>query len=209
MTSGKSKRKLEKFINSSGSREKNKNRVNFKSPNKDNNNSPEKRKYQYEYSNVKGNDYINTISDEEEEKNIFSGLIKEGFISMDEHNENELKNDKNFNIDKLEFKEVDLEKILQKIIFLNKSLKNTQSERKKLEKEYSIYTNTINESKSNTISYQENDTLNKNNINKIEINDKNNTVPRNKKIYSNILKKYEDDLKYFKELIQSNNFDEI
>ena len=212
-TSAKSKRKLEKFINSSGSRDKNKkkdiNRLNLSGSNKDNNsnNSKEKRKYKYEYSNLRGNDYTNTLSDEEEEKNILSGLIKEGFISLDENNENLFKNDKNFNIDKLSFKEVDFEKILQKIIFLNKSLKNTQSERKKLENEYNIYSNTLNESKSNTISYQEKDNLTKNNINKIEIKEKNNTIPKYN--YSSILKKYEDDLQFFKELIQVNNLDEF
>ena len=212
-TSAKSKRKLEKFVNSSGSRDKNKNKdinkLNLSGSNKDNNfnNSTEKRKYKYEYSNLRGNDYTNTLSDEEEEKNILSGLIKEGFISMDEYNENQFKNDKNFNIDKLSFKEVDFEKILQKIIFLNKSLKNTQSERKKLENEYNIYSNSLNESKSNTISYQEKDNLTKNNINKIEIKEKNNTIPKYN--YSSILKKYEDDLKFFKELIQANNLDDI
>ena len=212
-TSAKSKRKLEKFVNSSGSRDKNKNKdinkLNLSGSNKDNNfnNSTEKRKYKYEYSNLRGNDYTNTLSDEEEEKNILSGLIKEGFISMDEYNENQFKNDKNFNIDKLSFKEVDFEKILQKIIFLNKSLKNTQSQRKKMENEYNIYSNTLNESKSNTISYQEKDNLIKNNINKIEIKEKSNTIPKYN--YSNILKKYEDDLKFFKELIQANNLDEI
>ena len=45
------------------------------------------------------------------------------------------------------------------------------------------------------------------NINKIEIKEKSNTIPKYN--YSNILKKYEDDLKFFKELIQANNLDEI
>ena len=199
--SDKSKRKFEKFLNNS--REKNRNKVNQLNINnisKDNSsyNNTEKRGYKFEYSNSKNDDInLNIIKNDEEEKNILLGLIKEGLISIDELNENEI-----YNINNIKFKEIDLEKIMKKIVFLNKSLKNTQSEKNKLKNEEYTLLNSINE-KNNNKSNNNIDKIGKNInifINK-DINSKNN---------SEILKKYEDDLKYFTELINdNNNYDEF
>ena len=201
-TSDKSKRKFEKFINSS-SREKNRNKenkLNISNISKDNNsyNSTEKRKYKYEYSNSKINDInINVIKNDDEEKNILLGLIKEGLISIDELNENEI-----FNINNIKLKEIDLEKIMKKIIFLNKSLKSTQAEKNRLKNEEYTFVNSIN--KKNNIKSNNNTDKKGKNVN----------IFINKDIYSknnpDILKKYEDDLKYFTELINDNNkYDEF
>ena len=201
-TSDKSKRKFEKFINSS-SREKNRNKenkLNISNISKDNNsyNSTEKRKYKYEYSNSKINDInINVLKNDDEEKNILLGLIKEGLISIDELNENEI-----FNINNIKLKEIDLEKIMKKIIFLNKSLKSTQAEKNRLKNEEYTFVNSIN--KKNNIKSNNNTDKKGKNVN----------IFINKDIYSknnpDILKKYEDDLKYFTELINDNNkYDEF
>ncbi len=207
-TSGKRRKNLEKFLNTSGSKEKKNKTIS--------NNSKEKHQYKYEYSNVK-KDYqynIHTIQNDEEGKNILIGLIKEGLISVDEFEFDENK----FDINNLNYKDINLEKILQKLLFLNKSLKNTQNERKKLENEQTNYLNTYNESKISNISHQENNSKGKdtnnnsinNNINDVKVNlrGKGNNGDANK--FNEILKKYEDDLKFLEELIvTNNNYDEF
>ena len=183
--SEKPKRKLEKFLNSSGNKEKNKNRLTFNNINKDNslNNSSENKKYKYEYSNLKG-DYadINLNKNDDEEKNILLGLVKEGLISLDNLEESELKNNDKIDINNIKYKEVKLEKIMKKLIFLNKSLKDTKNERMKLENEQNTFLNAINNN------YK---------------NDVNNNIKKNYN-FNDILKKYNNDLKYFEEIIISN-----
>ena len=202
-TSGKRRKNLEKFLNTSGSREKKNKTIS--------NNSKEKHQYKYEYSNVYN---IHTIQNDDEGKNILIGLIKEGLISVDEFEFDENK----FDINNLNYKDINLEKILQKLLFLNKSLKNTQNERKKLENEQTNYLNTYNESKISNISHQENNSKGKdpnnnsinNNINDVKVNlrGKGNNGDANK--FNEILKKYEDDLKFLEELIvTNNNYDEF
>ena len=207
-TSGKRRKNLEKFLNTSGSREKKNKTIS--------NNSKEKHQYKYEYSNVKKDCQYNihTIQNDDEGKNILIGLIKEGLISVDEFEFDE----KKFDINNLNYKDINLEKILQKLLFLNKSLKNTQNERKKLENEQTNYLNTYNESKISNISHQENNSKGKdpnnnsinNNINDVKVNlrGKGNNGDANK--FNEILKKYEDDLKFLEELIvTNNNYDEF
>lgn len=219
-TSGKSRRNVEKFLNNS--KENNKireiNKINFSNINKNNNsnsNSTEKRRYQYEYSNSKRNDNINlnSIKNDEDEKNILLGLIKEGFITLDELSEKELYNDKKYDINNLQFKNINLEKIINKIIFLNKSLKNTQAQRIQLENERNTFINAINEcNPNNKNSLQINNNIKKdinddnNNLKgSFQINDKNDNM-----ISKEIIKRYENDLNYFEELIkENNNFDDF
>ena len=204
--SERAKRKLEKFLNTSGSKEKNKNRINFNNINKDNslNNSSEKKKYKYEYSNLK-RDYanINLIKNDDEEKNILLGLIKEGLISLHDLDESKLKNDDKIDINNIKYKEINIEKIIQKLIFLNKSLKKTQNERMKLENEQNLFLNEVNGNKLNNIYRQDNNNKN------IYINNNYKNAVNNKLSgkynYNDILKKYNDDLKYFGELIIYNN----
>ena len=93
-----------------------------------------------------------------------------------------------------------MEKILKKILLLNKSLKDTKSEIKKLENEENTFSDAINESRQNTLSQNNKD-------NKEKVN--------NSKYYNgksnDILKKYEEDLKFLNELMNENdqNIDEI
>ena len=103
-SSGKSKRKLEKFLNNN--REKNEakesNKLNANSYSRNNNNSYEKKKYQYEYSNLKQDDIdINSIKNDSDEKNILSGLINEGLISLNELSENYLLESQEYDINNL------------------------------------------------------------------------------------------------------------
>lgn len=220
-TSKKNKKKLEKFLNNNNSRDKNKdqenNKLNFNNINKDSgsiNNSCEKKKYQYEYSNSKMNHINLDMKNDEEEKNILLGLVKEGLISLDELSENRLKDERNYDINNIKFKDINIGNILQKIIFLNKSLNNTHLEILKLENEHNTFTNAINESKSNSIS-QDNNSINKeiNNNDNTEYNYKinNDIIINNNNKSKEILKKYEDDLKFFTELINSlnNNYEEF
>ena len=191
------KKKFEKFINYTGGRDKQKDReINI-----DITNSSEKKKYQYEYSNRKDDKIdLNLIKNDEEEKNILFGLIKEGLLSLDELSEIELKDDKKYDIHNLQFKDINMEKILKKILLLNKSLKDTKSEIKKLENEENTFSDAINESRQNTLSQNNKD-------NKEKVN--------NSKYYNgksnDILKKYEEDLKFLNELMNENdqNIDEI
>ena len=214
-TSGKPKRKLEKFLNTSGSREKkNKtiSKLNISNIKKDTspNNSSEKKRYKYEYTNIK-RDYMNnisTIKNNEEEKNIIGGLIKEGLISLDEPEFDENK----IEIRNLKYKEINLEKIFQKLLFLNKSLKNTQTERKKLENEQNTFLDAVNENKksneSKNIDKNNNIDNVKNNIKDIKaelIQKENNGDNFDNKKFNEILKRYEEDLKFFGDLIITNN----
>ena len=206
-TTGKAKRKFEKFINTSNnSRENNKNKdfnkLNISNISKENKsyNNTEKRRYQFEYSNSKKDDInLNLIKNDEEEKNILLGLIKEGLISIDEPNENEIKNNTAYDIDNIKINEFDLEKIMKKILFLNKSLKNAQMEKYKLKNEENVFLNAIDK-----------DNLNKN-INNIGKNENENNIniiinkESSNKNDLEILKKYEHDLNYITELIKTNN----
>ena len=218
-TSGKPKRKLEKFLTTSRSREKNKtiSKLNTSNLNNDTspNNSSEKRQYKYEYANVK-KDYINnisTIKNDEEGKNILVGLVKEGLISIDEPELDESKID----INNLKYKEINLEKLFQKLLFLNKSLNSSQNERKKLENEQNTFLNAVNETKSNNESkdmeQEKNNDINNNKRNmRVNLREKENnedigddTIGKNRNNFNEILKKYEEDLKFFEDLISNNN----
>ena len=100
-SSGKSKRKLEKFLNNN--REKNEDKDSYKlntnSYSRNNNNSYEKKKYQYEYSNAKPKDIdINSIKNDDDEKNILIGLINEGLVSLNEFSENYLLESQEYDI---------------------------------------------------------------------------------------------------------------
>ena len=209
-SSGKSKRKLEKFLNNN--REKNEEKDSYKlnsnSYSRNNNNSYEKKKYQYEYSNVKPEDInINSIKNGDDEKNILIGLINEGLVSLNELSENYLLESQEYDINNLQFKDINYEKLIKKIIFLNKSLKITQNEKFKLESEYDTFSNAINESnlnnKINMYSQNENNNFinqNRNGTNyNIDLSKTNNMKSQE------ILKKYVEDLNYFSDLIKINN----
>ena len=209
-SSGKSKRKLEKFLNNN--REKNEEKDSYKlnsnGYSRNNNNSYEKKKYQYEYSNVKPEDInINSIKNGDDEKNILIGLINEGLVSLNELSENYLLESQEYDINNLQFKDINYEKLIKKIIFLNKSLKNTQNEKFKLESEYDTFSNAINESnlnnKINMYSQNENNNFinqNRNGTNyNIDLSKTNNMKSQE------ILKKYVEDLNYFSDLIKINN----
>ena len=219
-TSGKPKRKLEKFLNTSGSHEKkNKtiSKLNISNIKKDTspNNSSEKKRYKYEYTNA-NIDYMNnisTIKNNEEEKNIIAGLIKEGLISLDEPEYDENKID----IRNLKYKEINLDKIFQKLLFLNKTLKNTQTERKKLENEQNTFLDAVNENKKSN-EYKDidkynninNDKNNRRDIKAEVIQKDNNEDNIDKKKFDEILKRYEEDLKFLGDLmIANNNYEEF
>ena len=203
------KKKFEKFINYTGGRDKQKDReINKININTDITNSSEKKKYQYEYSNRKDDKIdLNLIKNDEEEKNILFNLIKEGLLSLDELSEIDLKDDKKYDIHNLQFKDINMEKILKKILLLNKSLKDTKLEIKKLENEENTFSDAINESRQNTISQNNKDIK--------DIKDFKEKENNNNKYYNgksnDILKKYEEDLKFLNQLINENdnNFDEI
>ena len=198
-SNNRNKKKFEKFINYTGARDKHKEReINQLNMNKEFFNNTDKKKYQYEYSNVKDNEVnINLIKNDEEEKNILLGLVKEGLISLDELSENEIKGDEKYDINNIQIKDINMEKIIRKILFLNKSLKDTKLEKIKLENEQNTFSNAINESRTNTSGRD-----NKDNNNNYIYNDKYNNYNRKSK---DILNKYEDDLMFFSELINENN----
>ena len=209
-SSGKSKRKLEKFLNNN--REKNEEKDSYKlnsnSYSRNNNNSYEKKKYQYEYSNLKQDDIdINSIKNDSDEKNILSGLINEGIISLNELSENYLLESQEYDINNLQFKDINYEKLIKKILFLNKSLKNTQNEKFKLESEHDTFSNAINESnlnnKNNIYSPNENNNFINNNRNGTKYNIDLSKISNTKS--QEILKKYKEDLNFFSDLIKINN----
>ena len=209
-SSGKSKRKLEKFLNNN--REKNEDKDSYKLNNnsysRNNNNSYEKKKYQYEYSNAKQEDIdINSIKNDDDEKNILIGLINEGLVSLNELSENYLLESQEYDINNLQFKDINYEKLIKKIIFLNKSLKNTQNERFKLESEHETFSNAINESNlNNKINmYSQNENSNFINQNRNGTNNNIDLSKTNNMKSQEILKKYIEDLNYFSDLININN----
>ena len=139
---------------------------------------------------------------DDDEKNILLGLLKEGLISLDNLEESELKNNDKIDINNIKYKEVKLEKIMQKLIFLNKSLKDTKNERMKLENEQNTFLNAINGNKINNVFNNINNKININ-VNNNYKNDENNNIMKNYN-FNDILKKYNNDLKYFEEIIISN-----
>ena len=156
---------------------------------------------------------ISTIKNNEEEKNIIAGLIKEGLISLDEPEYDENKID----IRNLKYKEINLDKIFQKLLFLNKTLKNTQTERKKLENEQNTFLDAVNENKKSN-EYKDidkynninNDKNNRRDIKAEVIQKDNNEDNIDKKKFDEILKRYEEDLKFLGDLmIANNNYEEF
>ena len=129
-------------------------------------------------------------------------------LSLDELSEIELKDDKKYDIHNLQFKDINMEKILKKILLLNKSLKDTKLEIKKLENEENTFSDAINESRQNTISQNNKDIKDIKDFKEKE-NNNNNKYYNGKS--NDILKKYEEDLKFLNQLINENdnNFDEI
>ena len=201
--SEKSKKKLEKFLNSSREKGADKDKLNFN--NNRNNNIRQQRKYQYEYSNAKQTEMkLNLIKNDDEEKNILLGLVKEGLITLNDYNQ--LQENQPYDINNIQFKEINLQKLMEKILFLNKTLKNTQAEKNNLENEHDTFMNAINESKRNSrINIDSQD----NNNNKYMINNNYINMDNTNNNYINsqniLLKKYEDDLNYFNDLIKTNN----
>ena len=90
---------------------------------------------------------------------------------------------------------------------MNKSLKNTQNEKFKLESEHDTFSNAINESnlnnKNNIYSQNENNNFNNNNRNGTKYNIDLSKISNTKS--QEILKKYKEDLNFFSDLIKINN----
>ena len=90
---------------------------------------------------------------------------------------------------------------------MNKSLKNTQNEKFKLESEHDTFSNAINESnlnnKNNIYSPNENNNFINNNRNGTKYNIDLSKISNTKS--QEILKKYKEDLNFFSDLIKINN----
>ena len=102
-------------------------------------------------------------------------------------------------------------------MFLNKTLKNTQTERKKLENEQNTFLDAVNENKKSN-EYKDidkynninNDKNNRRDIKAEVIQKDNNEDNIDKKKFDEILKRYEEDLKFLGDLmIANNNYEEF
>ena len=207
-SSGKPIKSLEKFINSD--REKNNNEKlnnilnnnnksinsNKKIPDNANNNLIEYNKLNNGKNNL-------DIKLDERNNNIINELIKEGIISLKKN-----KNSKESVFDINNIEEMNYEKMLKKIIDLNRSLKSIKEGKHRLNNEKNIFSKELNEIN------QKRNIDEKEAIAFSNINFKNNDNYSDKKEYilnddtkEELLKQYKNDLDFFNELINEFNED--
>ena len=204
-SSSKSKKNLERFINND--KEKNSSeKINNKNKFIYNNKIPENNSDFLELNKSKNEkNYKNLKIDQEKniENNQINELIEEGIILLKKN-----KNPKEPLLDNNDIESINYEKMLKKIIDLNRSLISIKTEKHRLNNEKNIFSKGLNEINQKT------------NINDKEviffpnINYKNNDYSSAKKQNSlnennkeEILKQYQDDLNFFNELINEFNED--
>lgn len=187
--SGKSKKNLKKFLYMNKVNSKEQEKSSSEVNNNLNASDSEERKNLFEYSNLKKN--INENFKDFDEKYILNELVKEGIITIDEED----KERNEYDLKDMKLKEVDIEKLMMKLININKSFNHIKHQNHELR------------SSQKTISHK-NNTSERNNSNsyKNDISNSESLSLRNKDSFEqkNIVKIYEKDLNYFSDMIKSN-----
>ena len=206
-SSSRSKKSLEKFVNSDKDRNSaeqiidnlnNNNQNNNKFINNKNQNNTDDYLFEYNISkDEKDNMNIKKVSEKYNSNNIMKELIREGIISIKQNN-----NQKTPLLDINNIESVNYEKILTKIISLNRNLNSLQAEKIRLNGQKEIFFNRFNEINQKTSNSQK-DLISIPNIKfKNEINNSNkkenlgNTGDKKA-----LIKKYKNDLNFFNDIL--------
>ena len=206
-SSSRSKKSLEKFVNSDKDRNSaeqiidnlnNNNHNNNKFINNKNQNNTDDYLFEYNISkDEKNNVGVKKVNEKYNSNNIMKELLKEGIISIKQNN-----NQKTPLLDINNIESVNYEKILTKIISLNRNLNSLQAEKIRLNGQKEIFFNRFNEINQKT-SNSHNDLISIPNIKfKNEINNSNkkenlgNTGDKKA-----LIKNYEKDLNFFNDIL--------
>ena len=206
-SSSRSKKSLEKFVNSDKDRNSAEQIIDNLNNNNHNNNKFINNKnqintddYLFEYNiskDEKDNMNIKKVSEKYNSNNIMKELIREGIISIKQNN-----NQKTPLLDINNIESVNYEKILTKIISLNRKLNSIQAEKIRLNGQKEIFFNRFNEINQKTSNSQK-DLISIPNIKfKNEINNSNkkenlgNTGDKKA-----LIKNYEKDLNFFNDIL--------
>ena len=204
-SSSKSKKNLERFINND--KEKNSSeKINNKNKFIYNNKIPENNSDFLELNKSKNEkNYKNLKIDQEKniENNQINELIEEGIIFLKKN-----KNPKGPVLDNNDIESMDYEKMLKKIIDLNRSLSAIKAEKNRLNNERNIFSKGLNEINQKA-NINDKDVIFFPNIN--YKNTGNNSARKQKSLNDNnkeeLMKQYQEDLNFFNELVNEFNED--
>ena len=204
-SSSKSKKNLERFINND--KEKNSSeKINNKNKFIYNNKIPENNSDFLELNKSKNEkNYKNLKIDQEKniENNQINELIEEGIIFLKKN-----KNPKGPVFDNNDIESMDYEKMLKKIIDLNRSLSAIKAEKHRLNNERNIFSKGLNEINQKA-NINDKDVIFFPNIN--YKNTGNNSARKQKSLNDNnkeeLMKQYQEDLNFFNELVNEFNED--
>ena len=204
-SSSKSKKNLERFINND--KEKNSSeKINNKNKFIYNNKIPENNSDFLELNKSKNEkNYKNLKIDQEKniENNQINELIEEGIIFLKKN-----KNPKGPVFDNNDIESMDYEKMLKKIIDLNRSLSAIKAEKNRLNNERNIFSKGLNEINQKA-NINDKDVIFFPNIN--YKNTGNNSARKQKSVNDNnkeeLMKQYQEDLNFFNELVNEFNED--
>ena len=204
-SSSKSKKNLERFINND--KEKNSSeKINNKNKFIYNNKIPENNSDFLELNNSKNEkNYKNLKIDQEKniENNQINELIEEGIILLKKN-----KNPKEPFLDNNDIESINYEKMLKKIIDLNRSLISIKTEKHRLNNEKNIFSKGLNEINQKA-NINDKDVIFFPNIN--YKNTGNNSARKQKSLNDNnkeeLMKQYQEDLNFFNELVNEFNED--
>ena len=204
-SSSKSKKNLERFINND--KEKNSSeKINNKNKFIYNNKIPENNSDFLELNKSKNEkNYKNLKVDQEKniENNQINELIEEGIIFLKKN-----KNPKGPVLDNNDIESMDYEKMLKKIIDLNRSLSAIKAEKNRLNNERNIFSKGLNEINQKA-NINDKDVIFFPNIN--YKNTGNNSARKQKSLNDNnkeeLMKQYQEDLNFFNELVNEFNED--
>ena len=204
-SSSKSKKNLERFINND--KEKNSSeKINDKNKFIYNNKIPENNSDFLELNKSKNEkNYKNLKIDQEKniENNQINELIEEGIIFLKKN-----KNPKGPVFDNNDIESMDYEKMLKKIIDLNRSLSAIKAEKNRLNNERNIFSKGLNEINQKA-NINDKDVIFFPNIN--YKNTGNNSARKPKSLNDNnkeeLMKQYQEDLNFFSELVNEFNED--
>ena len=198
-SSGKTMKSLEKYLTNDKE----------KSTKKNNNKKikENKNKIEYNHQNNK-NEYFNGRNDlninvKNQEGNKIKELVNEGIISF---KDNDKKGESNSNINNIEYENMNYEKIIKKIIELNRALKFLKIEEHRLKSEKNTFSDAINDNNQNINLPNKNSNFyrNYNYSNDDNLTNRSYLFTKNKDA---LIKKYEDDLNFFDELMKKLNND--
>ena len=205
-SSSKSKKSLEKFINNDKEKN-NSEKINNKNKFINNDKIPENYKDLLELNkqkNEKNNIPFKIDQEKNNENNQINELIEEGIIFLKKN-----KNPKDPILDINNIESMNYEKMLKKIIELNRSLNSIKTEKHRLNNEKNIFSKGLNEINQKTnlnakeVIFFPN--INYKNIDYSSAKKQNSLNDNNNK--EEILKQYQEDLNFFNELINEFNND--